>query len=558
MSELTARFLVQRLRDWDVGHLFGCEGTGPGPVAAAISAAGDPIRYVSCADEEFAMMQAVGYAKFSGKPGVCLADGFSGAVRLLNGLYDAALDRVPAVAVVDARGGRRAGTDLRGLFREAVGDRTYLAATPDELPGQLDRALRGALADGRPAALLLPDARPSAPAAGRRDPPRPRLGAVGFTPPVSTAIEREVSRAADIIDSGDRVVLMVGPGAADAAAEVRELAEITRAGIAKVPLGKDVLADDLPYVTGTLTADIDGPCNELLRDCDTLVIIGSGPAATPVVPWSGRRAVQIDRDAAGMGTPYPTEVNLVGDARSTLRALLWRLDGSSRRPGRHRWRRRVEAEAARWWRSVDGHPPYPAGLEAPMRVCQELSVRLPDNAVVTAEPGLAGTGYTQVLRFGSGMRGSLSSSLAAVGTGLPYALGAKFAAPDRPVIALADEKAMRANGLAGLLAISGHHRRWDDPRLVLCLLGEGDGGAGEGDGGAGEPAGGGSPSPVDFAALARSVGIEGITVTGADDLGAAWDRALAARRPVLLDARGTGAAARPRRRTASRGGSVSA
>nr|WP_231948636.1 thiamine pyrophosphate-dependent enzyme [Jiangella alkaliphila] len=317
-----------------------------------------------------------------------------------------------------------------------------------------------------------------------------------------------------------------------------EVAEATGAGVAKALLGKDVLSDDLPYVTGSIGLLGTRASYELMRDCDTLLIVGSSFPYSQFLPEFGQaRAVQIDLDGRMAGLRYPTEVNLVGDAGPTLRALIPLL-----RPRTDRsWRSRVEASVVDWWETVERQAMVDAKPVNPMRIVHELSLRIPDDAIVTADSGSSTNWYARLLRMRGRMRGSLSGTLATMGAGVPYAIGAKFAHPDRPVVALVGDGAMQMNGLAELLTITRYQDRWADRRLVVCVFHNNDlnqvtwelralGGAPKFEESQTLP-------DVDYAAAARGFGLEGIEVDAPDQLGDAWDRALTADGPVLLDVR---------------------
>jgi hypothetical protein len=289
----------------------------------------------------------------------------------------------------------------------------------------------------------------------------------GWVPPETTAPDAEVRKAADILNAGSRVAMLIGQGARTAAAEVIEVAELTGAGIAKALLGKDVLPDDLPYVTGAIGLLGTRPSYELMRDCDTLLIVGSNFPYTQFLPEFGQaRGVQIDVDGKLIGMRYPTEVNLVGDAKATLRALLPLLQRKSDRS----WRETVERNVVDWWETLERRALVDADPINPMRIFSELSSRLPDNAIITSDSGSAANWYARHLKLRAAMRGSPSGTLATMGPGVPYAIGAKFGHPDRPAIALVGDGAMQMNGLNELITIRRYYQGWTDPRLIVAVL----------------------------------------------------------------------------------------
>ncbi|MCP2336306.1 thiamine pyrophosphate-requiring protein [Actinomadura rupiterrae] len=544
MGAKVADYVLERLRQWDVQQLFGYPGDGINGLVAALGRADDKPRFIQSRHEEMSAFEAVGYAKFSGRPGVCMATSGPGAIHLLNGLYDAKLDHVPVVAIVgqtarSAMGGAyQQEVDLQSLFKD-VAAYVQTASVPSQFPNLIDRAMRFAMAKHAPAVVIIPndlqEEEYSPPEHAFKQVPS---SAPGYTRPLTRAPDEEVERAAEVLNAGSKVAILVGQGARDAADEVLEVAETTGAGIAKALLGKDVLPDDLPYVTGSIGLLGTRPSYELMRDCDTLLIVGSNFPYSQFMPEFGSaRAVQIDVDGRLIGMRYPTEVNLVGDAGETLRALLPKL----RKQKKRSWREKVEENVARWWDTVERQAHVPADPINPMLLAWELSSRLPDDAIVTADSGSAANWYARDLKFRRGMRGSLSGTLATMGAGVPYAIGAKFAHPDRPAIALVGDGAMQMNGLAELLTIRRYQDRWSDQRLVVAVLHNNDLNQVTWE----LRAMGGAPKfeesqvlpEVSYASFARSIGLDGINVEKPEEVGPAWDRALAAAGPVVLDVR---------------------
>ncbi|MEW1848064.1 thiamine pyrophosphate-requiring protein [Nonomuraea angiospora] len=543
MAPTVADYLLLRLRQWDVDHLFGYPGDGINGIIAALGRADDRPRFVQSRHEEMSAFEAVGYAKFTGKPGVCLATSGPGAIHLLNGLYDAKLDHVPVVAIVgqtarSAMGGHyQQEVDLLSLFKDVASAYVQMATVPAQLPNLIDRAMRIAVAERAPTAVIIPSDLQEEP----YEPPAHAFknvpsSAPGYTAPVTRAPDAEVARAAEVLNAGSKVAMLVGQGARSAAAEVIEVAELTGAGVAKALLGKDVLPDDLPYVTGSIGLLGTRPSYELMRDCDTLLIVGSNFPYTQFLPPFGEaRGVQIDIDGRMIGMRYPTEVNLVGDAAETLRALIPLLNRKQDRS----WRDTVEGNLARWWNTVERQAKVEADPINPMLLFWELNSRLPQNAIVTADSGSAANWYARDLKIRAGVRGSLSGTLATMGPGVPYAIGAKFGHPDRPVIAFVGDGAMQMNGLAELITIKRYASQWADPRLIVAVLHNNDlnqvtwelramGGAPKFEESQTLP-------DVSYAGFARSLDLEGIEVEKPEAIGPAWDRALAADRPVVLD-----------------------
>ncbi|MBC6462531.1 thiamine pyrophosphate-requiring protein [Actinomadura sp. HBU206391] len=538
-----ADHLLERLREWGVEFVFGYPGDGIIGLLAAFEKAGNRPRFVQSRHEEMSALAAVGYAKFSGRPGVCMATSGPGAAHLINGLYDAKLDHVPVVAVVGQTARTALGgdymqeIDLPALFKDVAGAYVQMATVAPQFPNLIDRAIRTALADRAPTCVIVPvdlqEEPYQIPAQALRYVPS---SPPGYARPITRAPETEVARAAEVINAGERVAMLIGQGARAAAPEVVETADITGAGVAKALLGKDVLPDDLPFVTGAIGLLGTRPSYELMRDCDTLLIVGSNFPYSQFLPEFGvARAVQIDVDGRLIGMRYPIEVPLIGDAAVTLRALIPRL----RRKQDRTWRNRIEKSVSRWWATVERQAHVEADPINPMLPFWELSSRLPHDAIVTTDSGSAANWYARNLCFRNGVRGSLSGTLATMGCAVPYAIGAKFAHPGRPVIALVGDGAMQMNGLAELITVKRHAPQWPDARFIVAVLHNNDLNevTWEMRAMAGAPKFEESQSlpDVSYAMFARSLGMEGIEVEKPEAVAPAWDRAMRADRPVLLD-----------------------
>jgi pyruvate dehydrogenase (quinone) len=543
MAEQVGDYVLRRLREWGVEQVFAYPGDGINGLVTAWGRADNQPQFVQARHEEMAAFQAVGYAKFSGRVGVCMATSGPGAIHLLNGLYDAKLDHVPVVAIVgqterSAMGGAyQQEVDLQALFKDVASDYLVEVNVPEQLPNALDRAFRTALTRRAPTALIIPSDLQTedyqAPAhAFKQVPSSPP----GLAAPIVLPDEAAVGQAAEILNAGERVAILIGQGARGAATEVQRVAEVLGAGVAKALLGKDVLSDELPYVTGSIGLLGTRPSYELMRDCDTLLIVGSNFPYSQFLPEFGKaRGVQIDLDGSLIGMRYPTEVNIVADAGHALRALLPRLTEKADRS----WRETIEKNVAGWWRTMEQQAMLEAKPINPMRIVWELSERLPLDAIVTADSGSAANWYARHLRIRGEVRGSLSGTLATMGPAVPYAIGAKFAHPGRPAIALTGDGAMQMNGMAELLTVARYAPGWSDPRCVICVLHNNDlnqvtwelramGGAPKFEESQTLP-------EVSYAQFAQGLGLDGITVQKPEELGPAWDRALAADRPTVLD-----------------------
>jgi pyruvate dehydrogenase (quinone) len=544
MGDTVADALLARLREWDVEQVFGYPGDGINGLLAAWGRADDRPQFVQARHEEMAAFEAVGYAKFSGRPGVCVATSGPGAVHLLNGLYDAKLDHVPVVAIVgqterSAMGGSyQQEIDLLSLFKDVCSDYVQMCTVPQQLPNLIDRAIRIALSEHAPTCLIFPSDVLEMP----YEPPQHAFkqvpSSLGLTAVTPRADDEAVRQAADILNAGAKVALLVGQGARGCVDELTQVADLLGAGAAKALLGKDVLPDDLPWVTGSIGLLGTIPSYKLMMGCDTLLTVGSNFPYTQFLPEFGQaRGIQIDRSGKWIGMRYPYELNVVGDAKATLQALIPLLTRKDDRT----WRDEIEADVADWWNTVERRAMTDANPVNPMRILHELSKRLPSNAIVAADSGSAANWYARHLRFTGEVRGSLSGTLATMGPGVPYVIGAKWAHPDRPAIALVGDGAMQMNGLAELITIAHYWQQWSDPRLIVAVLHNNDLNQVTWEMRAMES----SPKfaasqtlpDVDYAAFARSLGLGGINVDTPDGVAPAWEQALAGDRPVVLDVR---------------------
>jgi pyruvate dehydrogenase (quinone) len=539
-----ADYLLERLRAWGVDKVFAFPGDGINGILAAWGRADNDPKFVQSRHEEMSAFEAVGYAKFTGRLGVCMATSGPGAIHLLNGLYDAKLDHVPVVAIVgqtsrSAMGGSyQQEVDLLSLFKDVASEYVQMVTVPEQLPNVLDRAIRVAMTERAPTAIIIPSDVQELPYAAPTHAFKMVPSSIGLDWPTAVPGDEAIGRAADLLNEGSKVAILAGAGARHARAELEQVAELLGAGVAKPLLGKDVLSDELPYVTGSIGLLGTRPSYELMQGCDTLLTVGSSFPYTQFLPaFDQARAVQIDINGKFIGMRYPYEVNLVGDAAATLRALIPRL----RRKTDRGWREEIEAKVARWWEVMAAEAMVEADPINPMRLFHELSTRLPDDAIVTADSGSSANWYARQLKFHGRIRGSLSGNLATMGPGVPYGIGAKFGNQERPVIVFAGDGAMQMNGLAELITIKHYWQEWADPRLVVAVLHNDDLNQVTWEMRAME----GAPKftqsqtlpDVDYASFASSLGLLGIAVDKPDQLGPAWDRALAADRPALLDVR---------------------
>jgi pyruvate dehydrogenase (quinone) len=535
-------YLLQRLRAWGVEHVFGYPGDGINGILAALGRADNRPMFIQSRHEEMSAFQAVGYAKFTNRVGVCLATSGPGAIHLLNGLYDAKLDHVPVVAIVgqtnrSAMGGSyQQEVDLLNLYKDVASDYVQMVTVPEQLPNVLDRAIRVAMTQRAPTALIIPNDVQELPYSPPTHEFKMVPSSLGIEWPAVAPNDAAIARAAQLLNEGQKVAMLVGAGARGARDELIEVAELLGAGAAKALLGKDVLSDELPWVTGSIGLLGTRPSHELMRDCDTLLTVGSSFPYSQFLPEYGQcRAVQIDVDGRFIGMRHPYEINLVADAKSALRALIPVLHRKDDRS----WRETIETNVSRWWETMEMQAQVSADPVNPMRLFSELSPQLPDNAIVTADSGSAANWYARNLRFRDNIRGSLSGTLATMGPAVPYAIGAKFAHPGRPVIAFAGDGAMQMNGMAELITIKRYWQQWEDPRLIVAILHNNDLNQVTWEmramGGAPKFAESQTLPEIDFAAFAAGLGLNALAIKDPDELTDAWRNALSADRPTVLD-----------------------
>ncbi len=544
MSQTVGDYLLARLKEWGVEKVFGYPGDGINGLLAAWGRADNDPRFIQARHEEMAAFEAVGYAKFSGRVGVCVATSGPGAIHLLNGLYDAKLDHVPVVAIVgqtsqSAMGGSyQQEVDLLSLFKDVAKDYVQMVTVPQQLPNVIDRAIRIAQAEHAPTCVILPADVQELEYAPPEHAFKMVPSSLGNTWPAIAADDAGVRAAAELLNAGERVAILAGQGARGARKELIDVADLLGAGAAKALLGKDVLPDDLPFVTGSIGLLGTRPSYELMSGCDTLLTVGSNFPYTQFLPEFGQaRAVQIDIDAKYIGMRYPYEINLVGDAAATLQALIPLLQRKQDRS----WREEIEANVRRWWETIEMEAAVEGDPINPMSVFWEASARLPDNAIIAADSGSAANWYARHLRFRGDMRGSLSGTLATMGPGVPYGIGAKFAHSGRPVVVFEGDGAMQMNGLAELITVARYWEEWSDPRLIIAVLHNNDLNQVTWEMRAMQ----GAPKftesqtlpDVAYADFARSIGLDGIAVDKADEVPPAWDSAFSAGRPVVLDIR---------------------
>lgn len=540
----TSDFLLLRLREWGVRRVYGYPGDGINGIVAAFNRAQDesPIEFVQVRHEEQAAFMATAHAKFTGEVGVCLATSGPGAIHLLNGLYDAKLDKTPVVAIVGQAATTALGgdyqqeVDLQQLFAN-VSEYVYTVASPMAMRHVVDRAFRIALGMRGVTAIVVPKDIQEKTA---EKPPHKHNtvhSSAGYSAPVVVPQLEDLRLAAGVLNEGKKVAMLVGAGALHATPEVLAVADRLGAGIAKALLGKAAVPDDVPFVTGTLGLLGTRQSSTMMSQCDTLLMVGTAFPYAEFLPKQGHaRGVQIDIDPRYIGIRFPSEVNLIGDSAETLRALLPMLEQKTDTS----WREQIVKNREEFEAIEERQAHNPGSPVNPQRVFFELNKHLPENAIVTGDAGTATNWSARNLKMRAGMKWSLSGGLATMGSAVPYAIAAKFAFPDRVAVACTGDGAMQMNGNAELLTVMKYWKRWSDPRIVFLVLNNGDLNqvTWEMRTESGDPKYEASQNlpPFPYAAYAESIGMRGIRVDDETQLDAAWREAFAADRPVLFEA----------------------
>ncbi|MCO1654620.1 thiamine pyrophosphate-requiring protein [Pseudonocardia sp. S2-4] len=547
---MVADGVVARLRDWGVRRVFGYAGDGIDPLLAALHRAGGDPELVTARHEEMTAFMAAGHAKVTGEVGVCLSTQGPGAIHLLAGLYDAKLDRKPVVAIVGQVVSTALGSgylqevDLHTLFKDVCGQYLQTVLSPEQLPLVLDNAFRTALDTSSPTCVIVPHDVQKA----KLPEQTPHAHGVVAT---STAMSRphvvpraaDLDRAVEVLTAGSRPAILVGQGAYGAEAELVALAERLGAGVTASLLGKPVLDESLPYHCGVMGHLGTTASAELMRGCDTLLVVGSNDPWTEFYPAPGQaRTVQVDIAARNIGTKTPVEVGLTGDARDTLAALRDRLAAHDAAPADPGWRDRVERAVRRWHdiREQRAAEQPGNGQLNPQQVVHALSAVLPDDSTVSVDVGSCTYWYARFLRLPPGVRGHVSGTLASMGCAMPTALAAKLAHPDRPVVVLAGDGAMQMNGLLELVTVARHWRSWKDPRFAVLVLHNRDLSevSWEQREMEGDPRYPTSQEVPDFpyAGYAELLGLAAARIESAGQIEEVWRRALSADRPFLVEA----------------------
>ena len=541
MGDTVSDFFWDRLHEWGVRRVFGYPGDGVNGLIGALQRSKHDFEFVQVRHEEMAAFMASAHAKFTGELGVCLATSGPGAAHLTTGLYDAKHDHMPVLAICGQQPRSALGAhfhqeiDIPAMFKDVAGY-AATAVVPEQVPHLIDRAIRIALGRRVPTALAFPNDLQDAPMAFATQKHGAVYSGSGYSAPRVIPAEADLRRAAAVINEGKKVALLVGAGCKGAEDDVIALADRLGAGAAKALLGKQLLPDNLPWVTGAVGLLGTEPSWKMMQECDTLLMLGSGFPYSEFLPKPGTvRGVQVDIDPGMLSLRYPMEVPLSGDVKETIAALMPMLDA---KPDTG-WRDEIAKWTGEWWETLKDRALAKATPVNPQRVFHELSPRLPDRVILTSDSGSCANWYARDLKIRRGMMASLSGGLASMGAAVPYAIAAKFAHPDRAVIAMVGDGAMQMNNMAELITIAKYWQKWSDPRLIVMVLNNEDLNQVTWEQRVME----GNPRylvtqqipDVAYHKFAEMIGLEGIFVDDPEDVGPAWDRALAARKPVVLE-----------------------
>src|SRR5579875_307585 len=543
MGKLSSDYILERLSQWGIKRIYGFPGDGINGILGALERNPNLFHFVQVRHEEEAAFMACAHAKFTHEVGVCMATSGPGAIHLLNGLYDAKLDHQPVVAIVgqsarSALGGSyQQEVDLQNLFKDVAGEYVQTITDAVAVRQTIDLAVRIALAERTVTCVIIPKDVQDQNAV--EQPPHKHNTVhtgLGYFAPYVVPTQEDLQKAADILNASQRIAMLIGAGAKHATDEVMEAAELLGCGVAKALLGKDALPDTLPYVTGGIGLLGTKPSWDMMMECDTLLMVGSNFPYAEFLPKEGQaRGIQIDIDGRMLSLRYPMELALIGDSKQSLRALIPLLQRKTDRS----WREKIEKNVQDWWKIVEAQAMQSANPINPERVAWELSPRLPDHAILTADAGTTANWYGRDIKMRRGMMGSLSGNLATMAAAVPYAIAAKFAHPDRVVISLTGDGAVQMLGINGFITVSKYWQEWSDPRLIFIVFNNQDLNQVSWEMRIDE----GNPElpmtqripDFPFDTFAQSIGLRGIRVDKPEQLGSALDEALNARCPVVMN-----------------------
>jgi pyruvate dehydrogenase (quinone) len=546
MSITVGQYVMQRMQEWNVQRIYAYPGDGINGLLAGLRKNNDCPRFIQARHEELAAFMAGAHAKFTGTVGVCMATSGPGAIHLLNGLYDAKMDHQPVVAIVGQSATTALGSqyqqevDLQNLFKDVANEYCVTVSSPAAVRHCVDRAFRIAIDQKSVTCVIFP--KDIQEEAAVPDPPQRHdhaLSGVGCPSPFIIPQQADLAAAARILNDGKKVAMLVGQGALGAEDEVIQIAELLGAGVSKSWLGKAVIPEEVPYCAGHIGLLGSKASWDLMQGCDTLLVVGSSfPYAEFYPPVGKAKGIQIDIDGRLLSLRYPMDVNLKGDAKQTLQALMPLLQKKSDRA----WQDKVIGWVKDWWKVVEGRAYNDGnnGLLNPERVFWELSPKLPDRCILAADSGTTANWFARDLKIRRGMMASGSGNLASMGAAVPYAVGAKFCFPDRCCIAVTGDGAMQMNGLNACITVAKYWREWSDPRWITLVLNNRDLNmvTWEQRIMMGDIKFAASQELPDFpyAKFAESIGLRGIRVEKPDQLATAWDEALHSDRPVIFEA----------------------
>jgi pyruvate dehydrogenase (quinone) len=536
MAQSTADLLIDTIHDWGVDVVFGLPGDGINGIMEALRRKQDKVRFVHVRHEEGAAFMACGYAKTTGRLGCCLATTGPGGVHLLNGLYDAKMDGQPVLAITGLPFHDLIAThtqqdvELDKLFADVAAYSTRVMG-PTHVENVANLACRIALASRTVTHVTVPvDMQDwEVPDAHRSKRNIPHHESDVYARGAALPSEDDLRRASEVLNSGNRVAILAGQGALHATDELEQAAERLAAPIVKALLGKAAVPDDSPYCVGTIGLLGTRPAQEVLEDCDTLLMVGTSFPYMEFLPKPGQaRGVQIDIDPKRIGLRFPVEVGLVGDSRRTLRALVPLLQ---RRQDR-KFLERAQKGMQDWWKMIEASGTRQDKPMKPQVVAWELGKRLRNDAIVVSDSGTIATWFARQMPVKRGQMYTLSGMLATMANGLPYGIGAQIAHPDRQVVVFQGDGGFAM--LMGEFATAVKYRlpikvvviknnvlgqiKWE--QMVFL----------------GNPEYGVDLNPIDFAGVARACGATGFTIEDPADCGRILDQALATEGPVVVQA----------------------
>ncbi|EFH84501.1 thiamine pyrophosphate-requiring protein [Ktedonobacter racemifer] len=543
MGKKVSDFVLERLTQWGVTRIYGYPGDAINGLLGALERQQDKFDFIQVRHEEMAAFMACAHAKFTGEVGVCMATSGPGAIHLLNGLYDAKLDHQPVVAIVGqsaryAMGGfYQQEIDLQNLFKDVASEYVQTINDPKQARHVIDRAFRIAHAERTVTCIILPKDVQDLNAIETLPHIHNTIhSGVGYSAPFVIPKQEDLHHAANILNDGKKVAILVGAGALHAGNEVAEVANLLGCGVAKALLGKMALPDTLPFVTGGIGLLGTKPSWDMMMECDTLLMIGSSFPYSEFLPKEGQaRGVQIDIDGRMLSLRYPMEAALIGDSKETLRSLIPLLHKKADRS----WRKKIETGVRNWWKTLEESAHQGAHPINPELVAWELSSRLPDNAILSADAGTTANWYGRIIQARGNMKGSLSGTLASMGAAVPYAIAAKFAYPERPVVCFTGDGAMQMNGINELITVQKYFERWSNPQFILIVLNNQDLNQVSWEmrieeGNPRLPLTQSLPDEA-YERLAEAIGLRGIRVERPEQLAPALDEAFASSQPVVVN-----------------------